>query len=120
MKEAIKTDIKKGKFIVVFKNGDKISFPVKELDKIIPSGCEYCIDFSGVESDVSVGSVGSKDGYSSVVVREKIAKDVLDYIFEKKYAIKDDVNVEIIRKLCELKKKRYSNLFRLQSYKSKP
>ncbi|HDD36347.1 MAG: Coenzyme F420 hydrogenase/dehydrogenase, beta subunit C-terminal domain [Archaeoglobaceae archaeon] len=103
MKDAVKTDIKRGKFIVSLKNGSKVSFPVKEFDPIIPSGCEVCQDFAAIESDVSVGSVGSKAGYSSVIVRRENAKKVLDYIFEKEYAERGEVNIDAIQKLCEFK-----------------
>ncbi|RLI71787.1 F420H(2):quinone oxidoreductase [Archaeoglobales archaeon] len=103
MKNAVKTDIKKGKFIVMLKDGGKVSFPVKEFDPIIPSGCEVCQDFAAIQSDVSVGSVGSKAGFSSLIVRQENAKEILDYIFEKEYAVKGDVNTDAIQKLCDFK-----------------
>ncbi|MFQ6118857.1 MAG: Coenzyme F420 hydrogenase/dehydrogenase, beta subunit C-terminal domain, partial [Methanosarcinales archaeon] len=47
--------------------------------------CKVCQDFSAVESDVSVGSVGSKEGFSSVIVRKEVGKEIMDYILEKEY-----------------------------------
>ncbi len=103
LRNAVKTDIKKGKFIVRLKDGGRVSFPVKEFEEIIPSGCKVCQDFAAVESDVSVGSVGSKTGYSTVIVRTEVAKQVMDYIREKDYAEFDEANVDAVKKLCNFK-----------------
>ncbi len=105
----IKTDITKGKFIATMTDS-VVRFPVKELNEIIPHGCEVCIDFTAVESDFSVGSVGSAVGFSTVVVRTEVAKNVLDFIREKNYADFGDVMPEIIEKLSNLKKKRRKNI----------
>lgn len=99
-----KMDIKKGKFIVKI-GEEEISFGVKELDDIVPSGCKVCQDFVAVESDVSVGSVGSPDGFSSVIVRTEVAKKIVDYIKEKGYVEFSEANVEVIKKLINYKKK---------------
>jgi len=81
----IKTDITKGRFIATMVDGE-VKFKVKELEEILPSGCSVCTDFTAVESDVSVGSVGSEPGFSTVVVRGKSAEEVIAYIREKGYA----------------------------------
>ncbi|MET1124891.1 MAG: Coenzyme F420 hydrogenase/dehydrogenase, beta subunit C-terminal domain [Archaeoglobaceae archaeon] len=105
MRDAVKTDIKKGKFIVELKSGKKVRFPVKELEEIIPPGCKVCQDFAAVESDVSVGSVGSPDGFSTVVVRSEVAKQIADYIREKGYAEFGEASLEAVKKLCDYKVK---------------
>jgi len=106
LKEAVKTDITKGKFIVTLENGEEVSFSVKELESIVPSGCRFCIDFSGVESDLSVGSVGSKAGYSTIIVRTEIGKKIIDYIKEKDYAEFIEADLGIVEKLSNYKVKK--------------
>ncbi|RLI77933.1 F420H(2):quinone oxidoreductase [Archaeoglobales archaeon] len=96
--------IEKGKFIAEW-DGNRLEVPVKELKSIVPSGCEICKDFTAVEADVSVGSVGSNDGYSTILLRGGFARDVLDYIKVKGYAEFDEVNIEPIEKLAERKAK---------------
>lgn len=103
LKNAIKTDIKKGKFIVRFVDGSRASFSVKELEEIIPPGCKVCQDFSAVESDVSVGSVGSESGFSTVLVRTEIAKAVVDKIRENGTAEIKDADLGAVKKLCDYK-----------------
>ncbi len=93
-----KMDIKKGKFIV-YPSG--VSFPVKELDEIVPSGCKVCQDFTAIESDVSVGSVGSPDGYSIVLLRNPALKDFFDSL-DAEFG---DANVDVVKKLADFKVK---------------
>ncbi|MGA8726822.1 MAG: Coenzyme F420 hydrogenase/dehydrogenase, beta subunit C-terminal domain, partial [Acidimicrobiales bacterium] len=41
-------------------------------------GCDECADFLGRGADLSVGSVGSMDGWSSVLVRTERGRRALD------------------------------------------
>ncbi|MCS7143637.1 MAG: Coenzyme F420 hydrogenase/dehydrogenase, beta subunit C-terminal domain [Archaeoglobaceae archaeon] len=103
MRRIAKTDIKKGKFIVHFVDGEKVSFSVKELEEIIPPGCKVCQDFSAIESDVSVGSVGSESGFSTVLIRNETAKRVMDFIREKGTAEIKEPDLQAVQKLCDYK-----------------
>jgi len=83
--KAEKTQIHKGKYIVQV----------------------YCDDFTAKLADISVGSVGSPDGYSTVIVRSDVGKRLL----EKLDLAKGDINTEEITKLSILKKKRAQKNF---------
>ena len=100
-----KFNIKKGKFIVEMEDG-VFECPIKELDEHASSGCSYCTDFTGVDSDVSIGSVGTPDGYSTVLIRSKIAKDIYNYMISKGYIEECDVNMKVVEKLCKFKVKK--------------
>ena len=43
--------------------------PVKEFRDAALRGCDECADFTGRIADISVGSLGSEDGFTTVVVR---------------------------------------------------
>ncbi|MFX1352207.1 MAG: Coenzyme F420 hydrogenase/dehydrogenase, beta subunit C-terminal domain, partial [Promethearchaeota archaeon] len=101
-----KTQIRKGKFIVQV-DGKEYSSSVKELHNAVEKGCNYCNDFVAKLADVSVGSVGSADGYSTVIVRSDAGKKLL----EDSCFIKGDVEKEEIMKLANLKKKRAKRSF---------
>ena len=94
-----KTQIHKGKFIVQV-DGKEYSCRVRDLGKAVEKGCAFCDDFVSKLADVSIGSVGSPDGYSTVIVRSDVGKKLLDGIA----FIKGDVNKEEIIKLSALKK----------------
>ena len=103
---AEKTQIQKGKFIVQIE-GKEYSAKVKEFHNAIQGGCAFCNDFVGRLSDISVGSVGSEDGYSTLIIRSKIGKELL----EKTHFIKGAVKKEDITKLAIFKKKRAEKNF---------
>lgn len=98
---AEKTQISKGKYIVQV-DGKENSVSVKELNKAVEKGCLSCPDFTAKYSDISVGSVGSKEGYSTVIVRS----DAGEKLLEKLDLLKDKVEKKEITKLSVLKKKR--------------
>jgi len=104
--KAEKTQIQKGKFIVQI-GGNEYSAKVKEFHNAIQGGCAYCNDFVARLSDVSVGSVGSNDGYSTVIVRSDRGKKLL----ENTDFVKGDVNKEDVIKLAAFKKKRADKKF---------
>jgi len=104
--KAEKTQIHKGKFVVTV-DGKDYSAKVKEFHNAIQGGCAYCNDFVGRLSDVSVGSVGSDEGYSTVIVRSEKGEKLLENVD----FVKGDVNKEEIIKLAGFKKKRAEKNF---------
>ncbi len=65
-----KVDVIKGNMIVEDRAGaTMVSEPVRDFHGVALRGCDECADFLGRGADISVGSVGSADGYSSVLVR---------------------------------------------------
>jgi coenzyme F420-reducing hydrogenase beta subunit len=104
--KAEKTQIQKGKFIVQI---GKLEYTakVKEFNSAIQGGCAFCNDFVGRLSDVSVGSVGSDEGYSTVIVRSDKGKKLLQNVD----FLKGDVNKEEVIKLAAFKKKRTEKNF---------
>jgi coenzyme F420-reducing hydrogenase beta subunit len=104
--KAEKTQIHKGKFTVTV-DGKEYSAKVKKFHNAIQGGCAYCNDFVGWLSDVSVGSVGSAEGYSTVIVRSEKGKKLLENVD----LVKGDVNKEEIIKLADFKKKRAEKNF---------
>jgi coenzyme F420-reducing hydrogenase beta subunit len=104
--DAEKTQIHKGKYIVRV-DGKEYSCNVRDLSKAVEKGCVYCDDFAATLADVSVGSVGSDDGYSTVIVRSDVGKKLV----EKIDLARGVVNKEEITKLAILKKNRAKKSF---------
>jgi coenzyme F420 hydrogenase subunit beta len=99
--DAEKTQITKGKYIVTIKGKD-YSVAVKELSAATEKRCLSCPDFTAMYSDISVGSVGSADGYSTVIVRSDVGKELV----AKLDLTKGTVNVDEVTKLAVMKKDR--------------
>ncbi len=65
-----RVDIIRGKLIVQDLEGETIfEEPIRDFHGAALKGCDECADFMGHAADISVGSVGSADGYSSVLIR---------------------------------------------------
>ncbi len=65
-----KVDVVRGRLVVHYKDGEvAVDEPVKAFHGAALKGCDECADFLGRSADLSMGSVGSMDGWTSVLVR---------------------------------------------------
>jgi len=65
-----KVDVIRGRMLVEnLEHKVVVDEPVKAFHGAALKGCDECADFLGRAADLSVGSVGSPDGWSSVLVR---------------------------------------------------
>ena len=107
--KVVKTQIRQGKF-TAYTDGKEYSCKVKDLDRAAEKACFYCDDFTSRFADVSVGSVGSKPGFSSVIVRSKAGIELIKDLD----AVKEDTDKEEVARLSKFKiersKKTLSNL----------
>jgi coenzyme F420 hydrogenase subunit beta len=82
--EVGRVDVMKGKLIVQDKSGETIfEEPIRDFHGAALKGCDECADFMGHAADISVGSVGSEDGYSSVLIRTQEGLDAFAHVREK-------------------------------------
>ncbi len=63
---------------LILKMKSNVSFhiPLEEIEEIARPACLACNDFSNEFADISVGGVGSQDGYTTVMIRTSIGKQV--------------------------------------------
>ncbi len=107
--EAVKKmEIGKGKFWVYGKRGQVVQLPLKVTHKYEQPGCHVCLDYVANLGDISTGSVGSPDGWSTVFVRSKIgdavwAKAMADGVFETQPIEKVKPGLELVTKLANEK-----------------
>jgi coenzyme F420 hydrogenase subunit beta len=74
-----KVDVIRGRMIVEYRDGEvAVDEPVKNFHGAALKGCDECADFLGRGADLSVGSVGSMPGWSSVLVRTERGRRALD------------------------------------------
>ncbi|WP_226004965.1 Coenzyme F420 hydrogenase/dehydrogenase, beta subunit C-terminal domain [Natrinema salinisoli] len=65
-----KMDVLNGKMMVYDHDGEMIvEEDIENFHDAALKGCDECADFTGFCSDITVGSVGSSDEYSSVIIR---------------------------------------------------
>ncbi|HTW99110.1 MAG TPA: Coenzyme F420 hydrogenase/dehydrogenase, beta subunit C-terminal domain [Acidimicrobiales bacterium] len=77
--EVGKVDIVHGRFLVEDRSGAVlVDEPVKAFHGAALKGCDECADFLGRAADLSVGSVGSPAGWSSVLARSAAGEAALE------------------------------------------
>ena len=97
-----------GKFWVYGKRGQIVQLPLKVTHKYEQPGCKVCLDYVANLGDISTGSVGSPDGWSTVMVRSKIgdsvwAKAMAAGCFETQPIEKVKPGLELVSKLANEK-----------------
>ncbi|HSQ48273.1 MAG TPA: Coenzyme F420 hydrogenase/dehydrogenase, beta subunit C-terminal domain, partial [Candidatus Deferrimicrobiaceae bacterium] len=103
---AEKTQVRHGKFLVQ-SDGKLHSCRVKDLDSAAEKACGYCDDFTSRFADVSVGSVGSREGFSTVIVRSPVGEKMV----EKLEAQREAADKSEVMKLAKFKQERSQKAF---------
>ena len=110
--EVARFEIKKGMFRVIDKAGLAHEVKIEETDEFTFKGCGPCFDFASELADISVGSVGSGDGWSTVLTRtdvgEKLYASALAAGAVKEKAISDK-GLALAKRLAANKNKRFES-----------
>lgn len=68
----------------VWAKGEKISYPMVAAKKWVPKHCLICEDFTSELADISIGSDGSPEGWSTVIIRTEHAENILSELETKR------------------------------------
>jgi coenzyme F420 hydrogenase subunit beta len=99
-----KIDIIRGKLYLYDDNGATLlEEPIRDFHGAALKGCDECADFLGDAADISVGSVGSADGYSSVLIWTETGQSAFQQVAPR-LEIRDLDKPESIEKLDALDK----------------
>ena len=100
-----KVDVIHGRMIVEDTDGQVlVDEPVRDFHGAALKGCDECADFLGHAADLSIGSVGSEDGYSSVLVRTPTGRVAFERVRDR-LELRDLDRVEALHKLDALDRK---------------
>ncbi|MFW9989724.1 MAG: Coenzyme F420 hydrogenase/dehydrogenase, beta subunit C-terminal domain, partial [Candidatus Odinarchaeota archaeon] len=70
-KKVTKMDISGGKFIIYLNSGEDLKVPLNDVKSYARHNCHYCEDLTADYADISIGSIGSPSGWSTVITRNK-------------------------------------------------
>jgi coenzyme F420 hydrogenase subunit beta len=105
LSEVGRVDVIRGRFIVQDRaGGTLVEEPIRDFHGAALKGCDECADFLGHAADISVGSVGSADGYSSVIVRSEYGLDAFERARDR-LEVRELDRPEALEKLDALDKK---------------
>ncbi len=83
-------------------NGSKLVIPLAGLRKYVKLACKLCLDFASELADISVGSIGSPRGWSTVIVRSKLGEEVVTRAEAAGEIETREVDEEQLAKLAEV------------------
>lgn len=89
-------------FIIEMNDGRTISGKKDETLKLIKESCKHCKDFANVLADISVGEIGSPEGWSTVIARTKIGEEIVNEAEIKGYIRTKDITDEGLMAIYEL------------------
>lgn len=92
-------------FIVKLKNGKVLNLDLDDLGFIIRPECLACTEFSNYTADISVGGLGSPEGYTTVLIRNRTAQGLINEAVNRGYLeeVEQSGIIEKIKEMAERK-----------------
>lgn len=117
-RRVLKTDLDKAERVQIYEgkcyvyvDNQKFSCKIQDLNQAVDKGCRFCGDFTAQFADISVGSVGSSRGFSTVIVRSVKGEELLKGLD----VIKAKTGREEIMKLAKFKTERAQKQFDIKN-----
>jgi len=102
----------------IYAGEKKLSLPVTEVKSCVPRHCLVCQDFAAELADIAVGSVGSAEGWSTVIIRTEEGEKVFAGMTEQRLIemeeLKDIVDVREMAARKKEKAKQTEETFRMK------
>lgn len=96
-----------GRMTITLRDGGQKTISLSELAGCVKPGCRACADFTAKLSDVSVGSIGSAPGMSTVIIRTQEGMGLFKIAEEMGFIEAwDGVDIKAIEKVGKIKLKR--------------
>ncbi len=77
--------IKKNRLIISSNGEILLNEPIKNLEKFVRPTCSLCIDYTAELADISIGGVGSPEGWSTVIARSEMGEKIVLEAEKNKY-----------------------------------
>jgi coenzyme F420 hydrogenase subunit beta len=107
LEEIVKLNIKDD-FIISLTKDVTIHVPLEEVHGVARPACFTCKDFSNEYADISVGGLGSPDGFTTTLIRTKLGESVYDgalrngYIQERPFENMEESRLEKTKMLAKI------------------
>ncbi|MFX1398120.1 MAG: NADPH-dependent glutamate synthase [Promethearchaeota archaeon] len=120
-----KMDINKGRMFVVSKDNEVSDIPLKKTHAYPRLGCFFCDDLTAEHADISVGSIGSEPGWSTVIVRTEKGAELFKKALEAKYIEKVDLDEDhksfkTLSRIAGFKTKKFKEIDRVKMKEQEP
>ncbi|WP_323736350.1 Coenzyme F420 hydrogenase/dehydrogenase, beta subunit C-terminal domain [Methanosphaera sp. ISO3-F5] len=85
MEEIEKFRIEKGYAFLNLKNGKQVKISLSKAKTVVRKNCNICAELTSETSDISVGSIGSENGWSTIIIRTEKGEKIIEDAIKQKY-----------------------------------
>jgi len=91
----------------IYVGGKKLSLPITEAKSCVPRHCLVCQDFAAELADIAIGSSGSSEGWSTVMVRTEEGEEIFSGMVEEGIVeIKEVGDIVGVKEIASRKKEK--------------
>ena len=123
MDDIEKFQIDKGFVFLLLKTKETVKIPLSVAKRIIRKNCNICVELTSETSDISIGSIGSEDGWSTLIIRTEKGKEIVEGALEQKFIeAKDftDSQFALLNKLAGNKKSKNLDNIEKREFLARP
>ncbi len=106
MDDIEKFQIEKGFVFLLLKTKETVKIPLSVAKRIIRKNCNICVELTSETSDISIGSIGSQEGWSTLIIRTQKGEDIVKGAIEQKFIESKELaepQFELLNKIAESK-----------------
>lgn len=85
MEDIEKFQITKGFVFLALKTRETVKIPISIAKRIIRKNCNICAELTSETSDISIGSIGSDEGWSTLIVRTEKGAEIVNGALDQKF-----------------------------------
>ncbi|MDO5814920.1 MAG: Coenzyme F420 hydrogenase/dehydrogenase, beta subunit C-terminal domain [Methanobrevibacter sp.] len=85
MEDIEKFQITKGFVFLSLKTRETVKIPISIAKRIIRKNCNICVELTSETSDISIGSIGSDEGWSTLIIRTEKGEEIVNGALEQKF-----------------------------------
>ena len=92
MDDIDKFQIDKGFISLQLKTKQSVQIPLSIAKRIIRKNCNICVELTSETSDISIGSIGSQDGWSTLIIRTAKGEEIVNGAIDDKFIEADELS----------------------------
>ena len=85
MDDIEKFQIDKGFIYLLLKTKETVKIPLSVAKRIIRKNCNICVELTSETSDISIGSIGSDEGWSTLIIRTEKGEEIVNGAIDQKF-----------------------------------
>lgn len=115
--------IEKGYAHLFLKNQDLIKIPLSTAKTTVRKNCNICVELTSETSDISIGSIGSESGWSTIIIRTQKGDQIISDAIKKGYIETKELTPsqqKLLEKIASNKSKTNHENIEIRESKARP